>query len=49
MKVSINCAKCKSTNVEIIAEQGNPSPMYKCTACGYKANIFPKIGDSDNK
>jgi len=43
MKLNINCAKCKSENVEITAEEGNPIPMYKCNKCSYKDNLFPQF------
>jgi len=49
MKLNIICKKCKSPDVEIIAEEGNPLPMYKCKKCGYKDNLFPQIGNKGEK
>ncbi|MDP3992284.1 MAG: hypothetical protein Q8P79_02125 [Nanoarchaeota archaeon] len=49
MEVKITCPKCNSTKVEIIAEKGNPLPMYKCTSCGYKKNLFPQFGQSEQE
>ena len=49
MKVKINCPKCKSTSVTIIAEEGNFSPMYKCNECGHKDNLFPQLEKKEDK
>jgi len=47
MKMKITCPRCKSENTEIIAEDGNPLPMYKCKKCGYKNKLFPQIGNKE--
>ncbi len=49
MKLSINCPKCKSSNIEIIAEEENPIPQYKCNNCGYKDNLFPQFKESEEE
>lgn len=49
MEVKITCPKCSSTKVEIIAEKGNPLPMYKCINCGYKKNLFPQFGNKQEE
>lgn len=49
MKMKITCPKCSSTNVDIIAEEGNPLPMYKCAKCGYKKNLFPQFGNKEKE
>ena len=35
--------------IDIIAEEGNPLPMYKCKSCGYKNKLFPQIGKKKEK
>jgi len=49
MEVKITCPKCNSTKTEIIAEKGNPLPMYKCTSCGYKNTLFPQFGNKQEE
>lgn len=49
MEVKITCPKCNSKKVEIIAEKGNPLPMYKCANCGYKNNLFPQFGKKEDE
>jgi len=49
MKLNIRCAKCQSGDVEIIAEEGNPIPMYKCNKCGYKNNLFPQFKNKEEE
>ena len=44
MKVKINCPKCNSEQVEIVANPEGTSPMYKCKKCGYKNTLFPQFG-----
>lgn len=48
MKVNVSCPKCKSTNVSIISDKENPTPMYKCSKCGYKHNLFPQFENKEN-
>ena len=47
MEIKITCPKCSSTKTEIIAEKGNPLPMYKCKSCGYKNTLFPQFGKKE--
>jgi len=49
MEIKITCPKCGSTKVDIIAEEGNPIPMYKCANCGYKKNLFPQMGNKEEE
>lgn len=48
MKVKINCPKCGSPKIAIVANPDGTSPMYKCEACGYKNNLFPQLGKRQN-
>ena len=47
MKVNINCQKCNSPDIKIIAEEGNPLPMYRCNRCGHKSTLFPQFGKNE--
>ena len=52
MKFKISCPKCKSENIEMIANTSGVTPMYKCKKCGYKNNLFPQFsqeGEKDNE
>ena len=49
MKIKITCPKCNSMKIDIIAEEGNPLPMYKCKSCGYKNKLFPQIENKEEK
>ncbi len=49
MQVKITCPKCGSTKVDIVAEEGNPLPLYKCSNCGYKHSLFPQFGNKEKK
>ena len=44
MKVKISCPKCRSANVSIVPNVESSIPMYKCSQCGYKNNLFPQFG-----
>lgn len=43
MKLKMNCPKCGSEKISITSDEKDPTPLYKCSKCGYKGRLFPKF------
>ena len=47
--MNIVCPRCNSPLVNIISSDDGSTPMYRCTKCGHKANLFPQMGNANKK